>query len=347
MALSILLILVLDGILAGSLEQVTAYMDNTRFDLVVAQEDVKSLHMTNSFFPASKNDEIRRIEGVKSVASILYTTDYLVSGNNRSIAYVIGYEPGQLGGPWTMVKGDAAKLKPGEIIVDERIAEQHGLGIGDDMTVLGRAFKIGGLTDGTVNITSSIAFIRDDDFEQVRGLRGVVSYTFVNADGGVQPGTVLKRIEDKVKGVTVLTREGFAGNERRAISDMSADIMRIMNFMGFLIGLAALGLTVYTATLLKLREYGVLKALGSRNSRLFAVVFQQALISIALGLVVSVAIFYGLVGALSLARSNILLVMEVQSLAKVIVTSGAIGILASAIPIVRIMGVKPAEVFRH
>lgn len=346
-ALSILLILVLDGVFAGSKKQTTVYIDKTPYDLVVSQRGVKNLHMTTSFYPASKISEVKRVKGVKSVAFILYTTDYLVSENNRSVAYVIGYEPGRLGGPWTMAEGDAAKLKKGQIIIDERIAGKHGLKVGDRISVLGRSFKIGGLTKETVTIVNSIAFLRFDDFERIRGLRGVVSYAFVNVEPEEEPERVLDRIEEEVKGVTVQTKEAFAESERRVISDMSVDIMRIMNFMGFLIGLAALGLTVYTATLSKIREYGILKALGSKNRKLFGVVVEQAVVSITIGFLASVVIFYIMVAGLSLARSNILLVMELPSVLKVILASSIIGILASAIPILRIARVKPAEVFRH
>lgn len=39
----------------------------------------------------------------------------------------------------------------------------------------------------------------------------------------------------------------------------------------------------YTATLAKIRGYGVLKALGARSAWLYRLVFEQALVSVALG----------------------------------------------------------------
>src|SRR3989304_3463376 len=47
--------------------------------------------------------------------------------------------------------------------------------------------------------------------------------------------------------------------ERRVVRDMSTDLMAIMNTVGFLIGLAVMGLTVYTATLLRRGEDGGMK----------------------------------------------------------------------------------------
>ncbi len=345
-ALAILLILTLDGIVAGSIEQVTIYIDQTPFDFVISQESVTNMHMTTSFFPSTKLDQIKRIAGVSRVTPILYATDYLASGENRSVAYIIGYKPGQPGGPWILSSG-RKELKSGEIIIDEQIASKHGLSLGDKLTVLGREFTIAGLTKGTVTIVNSIAFVRFDDFERARNLRGAVSYAFVDVSKGSSPETVRARIKKEFTDVTVLSKETFAHNEQQVITDMSADIMRIMDFIGLLIGLAALGLTVYTATLVKLREYGVLKALGARGSRLFGLVFEQAFVSVGVGVIFAAAMAFVLREGLILAGTNILISFGFGSLLRVAIASLFIAVFASAIPIIRIAGVKPAEVFRR
>lgn len=344
-ALVILLILVLDGVFTGAIVQVTAYMDNTNYDLMVSQEDVKNLHMTSSFFPSSKIDEIKKIKGVKSAATILYSSDYLVKRNNRSVAYIIGFHPGETGGPWEMAKG-TRDIKSGEIIIDERIAEKYNLKIGDEITTLGKSFKIGGLARGTVNIINSIAFIRFDDFEKLRGLRGVVSYGLVKLDKKSQTVEVMREIRKDVKGVTVMSREEFAASERKTISDMSVDIIKLMNFVAFLIGLAVLGLTVYTSTLSKLREYGILKAIGSKNRKLIGIVSTQAVIGTLTGLVLSLALVFILSLSLSLLKSNISIIVSLISVIKISLAALLINFIASAIPVIRIAGINPADVFR-
>ena len=65
--------------------------------------------------------------------------------------------------------------------------------------------------------------------------------------------------------------------------------MKIMTVIGFLIALAVVGLTLFTTTLAKLREYGVVKALGAGPGRL-ATVLAQAVWSVALGLLFAVAV---------------------------------------------------------
>lgn len=345
-ALAILLVLSLDGIVAGSIRQVSVYIDETPFDLVVSQKGVKNLHMTTSFFDADLVDKVRRIDGVKKVTTILYTTDYLVSGDNRSVAYIIGYEQGKTGGPWMMDKG-TEKLRTGEIIIDRDIAAKDKLLLGDRVTIFGRDFKIAGFTKGTVTIVNSIAYIRFDDFERLRGLRSVVSYAFVDTKTGNSPDAVMGKIKKDITQVSVQTKKEFADSERKVVSDMSADIMKIMNLIGFLIGMAALGLTVYTATLAKVREYGILKAVGSRNTWLFRVVFEQAAISTLAGTAIAFTLVLLLKAGLALSSSNILIVVGWDSFLRIAAISMMIGVMASAIPIIKILRLDPADVFRR
>lgn len=345
-SMAILLILVLDGVFAGALKQVSAYMDNGSFNIVVSQKGVKNLHMTTSFFPSLKISEIKKVNGVGQVSSILYSSDYLVKGSNRSVAYIIGYRPGNLGGPWTMARG-TTHIKRGQIIIDKRIADKYDLKIGDNITTLGRSFKISGLTKDTVNIINSIAFIRFDDFEKARNIQGVVSYALVTVKKGQRIQTVAKRIRQKVKEVTVLAKDRFSASEKKATSDMSIDIIRLMNSVAFLIGLAALGLSVYTVTLSKLRDYGILKAIGSKNRKLMGIVFEQAIISVAIGFVISIILAFLLAFGLQLAKSNILIVIGIQSVFKVLIAASIISIIAASIPILRVARVDPQEVFRR
>ncbi|RJQ55943.1 MAG: FtsX-like permease family protein [Actinobacteria bacterium] len=345
-ALAMLLVIALDGVFAGVMRQLTAYMDNEPFDVVMAQEGVRNLHMTSSQFPLEKIDEARGVDGVRSVDPILYTTTYLVSGEDRSLAYFIGYEPGRVGGPWA-VEGVPRRPGRGEIVIDEQVAADHGLRIDDTITALGRDFRVAGLNSGSVSIINSIAFVRFDDFEQSTGLTDTTSFGLVRVEPGEDPGVVAARIRRREDGVNVMTREQFAENERRIISDMSVDIMRIMNTIAFLIGLAAVALTVYTATFAKLREYGVLKAVGARNRVLVGFVFSQAAAAVALGLLLAVALAFALAGALFVAGLRIQLVITADSVARVGLASVVIGLLGSIIPIATIASVKPADVLRR
>ena len=222
-----------------------------------------------------------------------------------------------------------------------------GLRVGDQLKAAGRDFRVAGLDSGTTSIVNSIAFVSFDGFEEAQGVHDVTSFALVRARPGVSPENLAAAIEREVDDVTVQTRTEFAANERRIVSDMSIDIMRMMDLIAFMIGLAFTALTVYTSTLVKLREYGVMKALGASNPRIFGMVLGQAAMSLGLGLVFAVLAALALQAGLTAAGASIPMAVESSSLARVTLGAIAIGLASAALPIARIAGLSPAEVFRR
>lgn len=346
-AFSLLLVLALDGIVAGSLKQITAYIRNTAADVYVAQAGVRTMHMSASALPLSTAEEIRRVDGVRQVEPILYAANAVVAGEGRSLAYIIGFDPTTgRAGPWQLASGSAA-LQAGEIVLDADAATKLRVGLGDQVTVLGAPFQIRGLSAGTANFVNSVAFVRLDDFARVRSQTGSASYLLIWLKEGVSPQEGLTRIEAAVPTTEVMTRAEFASQEGSVVRDMTAEIMVIMNGIGFLIGLAAAGLTIYTTTLAKLREYGILKALGAREAWLYRVVLEQAFWSVGLGAAVSVALAFALSALFALLLPSVPLSIEAGSLAKAFVGAAIISIVAAGLPVRQIARLDPAAVFRH
>jgi len=119
-----------------------------------------------------------------------------------------------------------------------------------------------------------------------------------------------------------------------------------MNLIGLLIGLAVMALTVYTATLARRAEYGVLKALGARNGQLYRAVLAQALLSVAIGLGVGVVFTLLLSVIISRLGLNLALEISAASLLKVSGVSLVIAAVSAVLPIRQIAGLDPAMVFR-
>ena len=259
---------------------------------------------------------------------------------------MIGLPPKAVaGGPWRIVAGNAL---PGsrEAIIDRGVDEQSGIGIGDTVEILGEEFTVAGLSEGTANLTNSVAFIRRTDFARLRGEAATASYMLVNIAPGHEPDAVARRIEVLVHDVTAQTRQAFAAQERKVINDMSTDIVTIMNLVGVLIGMAVMALTVYTATLARRAEYGVLKALGARNRQLYGVVLIQALVSVSIGFLLGVGFTLALTAIVPLISLNLFLQLRSAALLKV----GAVAIMITAVsailPIRQMAGLDPATVFR-
>lgn len=346
LGLALTLVLFFEAVFAGATGRLTAYIDRSGADVWVSQQGVRTMHMSASSLPASIVDEVKAVPGVEQAEPILYASDTIQAKGNEYLSYVFGVSPdAAMGGPSNIVDGSAA-LGPGEAIIDRAIARQAGLSVGDQVVILGRPMTVAGLTSGTSSLASSVAIIRMDDFALARG-ENVISFVLVRVQAGEPVRQVVERIQQRVDGVTVQTRPEFAAQESKLVKDMSADIINIMNTAGFVTGLAVIALTVYIATIARRREYGVLKAIGVRSSRLYLIVMVQALISVALGLVAGLGLT--LLLSVLIPRLNEVLVLSVaaSSVLRVALISILLAAGAALLPARQLASLEPVAIIRR
>ena len=345
-ALAFMLVLALDAIMTGAEKRLTAYIDNSGADVWVAQSGVRNLHMVSSWMPASVTGEVEDVPGVDSITPTMYQTAPVDTENEQSLAYVIGLpKDAAMGKPWRVAQGKAVP-GPGEAVIDIAVAERSGIGLGDEVEILGQKLEVSGLAEGTSTLTNSVAFISIEDFEHVRGGGQVVSYVLVKVEPGRSSEEVAKLIDEDVGGVSAQSRQDFAEQERRLVNDMAGDLLAIMNLAGFMTGLAVVALTVYTATLARRAEYGVLKAVGAPNTRLYGVVLAQALYSVVLGFAVGLAFTLTLSAIVPYLGANLPMQVGGASLVKVGGVSLVLAALSAVLPVRQIAGLDPATVFR-
>ena len=345
-ALAFMLIFSLDAVLAGLEGRIAGFIEKTGADAWVAQSGVRNMHMASSTIPRAVVDQVRGIDGVVEAAPVRYFTNVMVKDGKQYLAYIIGLPGGAtMGTPTRIVSGDAYP-RPGEVVVDGAL-RQEGAKVGDAVRILGSDFRIGGLAEGLASTLSSLAFIRLDDFDRLLGNATTTSYVLVRVAPGASADEVAARIEAAVPAVTASSTKAFAEQERKVVRDMSTDIAAIMNLAGSLIGLAVMALSIYTATVSRLPEFGLLKALGASRRHCYGIVLGQAALTVALG--------FGLGLALTFAASLLaplvdpLLYMQVtwSSVVKAAAISLVVAGLAAIAPIAQISGVEPAIVFRR
>ncbi len=348
LSLALTLVLFFGAVINGATGRLTVYIDRAGADVWVSQAGVQTMHMSGSALPASVTDQVTAVPGVQDAVPILYATDMIQAKGKEYIAYVFGVpDNAALGRPTNIVEG-AAMPGPGEIIIDHSIAAKAGLLVGDQVTALGQQLRIAGLTSGTSSIVSSVSVVRMDDFARARGGGDqVISFVLVKIAPGESPSAIAERIGASISGVTVQTRQQFASQEREVATNMMADILNIMNTAGFLTGLAVVALTVYIATIARRREYGVLKAMGTRNGRLYRVVLVQALMSVAAGLLAGIVLTFLLSVLIPRLNESLVLAISAASLLRVSVVSVFIAGVAALLPASQLGRLEPAAIVRR
>lgn len=339
---ALLLVLLLGGIVDGAMRQVTRYIDTSPAGVFVAQRGVTNMHMASSAVPLADVKEIRALPGVRWADPILYLPDALATPQERQIAYVVGYVPGGQGGPVSLVQGRPPVA--GQVVIDQRAAANLGVKPGDSVRLLGRDWRISGLTAGLTNLASTVAFARFSDVAAARGLIGIASYVLVGTRG--DPARLAQRIR-AATGLSALAKPAFSAQERALVRDMSAELLQIMNLAGYLIGLAVIGLTLYAATLSRLREIGVMKALGARPWRLAEVVVSQALWTVGTAVAVTAVLALVLAAVLSRTGGNVAVALGLGPVAQVAAGALVLAGLGAVAPLIKVWRVDPATVFRR
>jgi putative ABC transport system permease protein len=340
-AVALLLILALKAIFAGMEQRLTAYIDATGADVIVAQEGVETMHMTQSALPLSAAAAVARVLGVAAAEPIIYKGAFVESvGDKSGIVAVVG------GGPMPrLVTGRAPRARA--IVVDEALADRLGIGVGARVRVLGASLRVSGEVSGTAAISGSFAFVTRPTLARILRAANVDSYLLVRADPGVDASALARRIEARVPSLTASTRPDFAASERAVVGDMSTDIVRAMIFVGFVIGVAVAALVAYSQTLSQLRDYGVLRALGLRARRALVLVLAQVAAMVVAGFALALLLIAALSWLLPALSPTLVLSVRADDVADAGLVAAGVALAAALVPVLRVVRVEPASVYRR
>ena len=343
-AASLLLVLVLGGIFAGAVDRVTYYIRTSPAQVFVSQAGVRTMHMSASALPADTAAAAARVPGVAWASPIGFASGSLTGPQGRQLTYLVGYDPvtGR-GGPTALVAGRAPRF--GEAVLDERAADALGVELGGRFTVLGAPVTAVGFSSGGSSITNTTVFVDLGTFARIRGPQP--AYVLVGTTAGADPARVAHRLEGTLDGVTAQTRDEFATSEARVVTDMSADLLKMMSTIGLLIALAVIALGLMTATLNRLRDFAVLKALGSTTRRLAGAVAVQVAWTVALAAVVATVAAVALAQLLPSVAPAVDIVITPVAVARLTVTTAVVGIVAALWPLRRIAALDAATAFRE
>lgn len=345
-AVALLLVLILDGVFAGTSEQIVAYPRHAGADVWVMQPGVANMHMTTSTLARDREDAVRDVPGVEHVAAILYVNNFVHAGGKEWFSYIVGVRPGDpLGGPWSTAAGERIP-GAGQVVLPRVLAAKSGVSEGDTVHVMGRALTIVGTSHQTFSMANSVTFVAYDDLRDLMAATDQVSYLLVAAAEGVEPDALASRINRDVTGVHAMSRTAFVDSDRKMALQMGVDVVRIMTFVGFVVSILIIGFMTYTAALRRRRELAVVKALGGRNRALVAATIAQTAVVTACAFALAVALAYALRPLIHTIVPEVEIIYPGSTLFRVAVAALAIGVLASWIPARRLMRIDPALVFR-
>jgi putative ABC transport system permease protein len=269
-----MLILLLNGFLTGVYQSSAAYLENTPGSIVVARRDGNNFRVPGLPLPPGTADAVRTTAGVAKVIPLLSRSVYFELNGQKQFVSLIGYDSGSGGGPWSLVSGHEPHAD-NEVVLDRVLAQQRNIVRGSRLTLLNRTFTVVGLSAGTSTWMMSYAFLRKTAAESLLLAPGATNYLLVTPTKATEIETIRHHLQTLPE-TTALLKSNLIANDVTLLTRVYRVPMQLMVMIAFLVGVLIVGLIIYTGTVERQREYGVLKAIGARNRLLSRVVTTQA-----------------------------------------------------------------------
>jgi putative ABC transport system permease protein len=337
--LAVMLILLLDGIWAGTLAQTHLYTDKAGADLYVLQPGMRNLH-EGGVLPAGAVDRVRGVPGVSWAEGVRGTYVILDLHDTKVAPYLVGTAPGAPGGAWEMRKGRDVRADD-EIVIDSVMAARHDIDVGSRIDVMGTSFRVVGLSSRTSGFMTSYAFTTHAATDRLFGAAGTTSYVLVGtADGDA----VRERLV--AAGFNTLTADEVAAHTEALASGIFSGPLRLMVVVAFAAGTMIIALTAYTAITERRREYGIVKALGASRGRLVGMAVTQTFVLALLGLVAGGLLFLGGREVIVASRPQFEVLAAPGAFLRAAGAAFVMALLAAVVPARRLARLDPATAYR-
>lgn len=346
LAFSVVLVVLLRGLMDGTLAKSTTYIDHVAADVFVSSQGVRNMTLASSVLTSDIVDRVRAIDGVHDAGGVLRIDVVATHGGKVGPGAIIGYTPGQAGGPWKLASGRAVE-QSGEAVVDSTLASQLGVREGDEIEVADTKFRVVGRSSETTAIAGKLIFVSLADAQAILRIPGMVAFVLVKVDDGVDANAFCASIEKAIPGVTAQTRKTLSDNDRDVLGGLFIAPINVMSTAGLLVGLAIVGLTMYTTTAERMRDFGVLKAIGASNRFLFQTVLTQAVALALLGFAFGLVLVLLAAPVVERAEPDIGVEVQRSQAALAFAEVVAMSLLGAIVPLVRILLVDPLEAFRR
>lgn len=343
--LATMLVLLMAGFESGLYRQLAAHLERTPGSLVVAQEGVAESLGVTSLLPREALARVEATDGVGHAIPVTAQFVILDLHDRKQPAYLVGYQPRRGGGPWELAQGREPAADD-EAVLDRILADRHGVAVGDTFDLMGTRFEVVGLSTGTSSWMTSYVFVRASAASVLLRAPDAVSYVFVTPAPHADAQTVAARLRS-IPGVEVTPKGDVIEHDRALMARIFAAPVRLMTGIAFVVGSLVVGLVLYTATVERRREYGVLKAVGARNRTLYRVTTTQAVVVGLAGALAGIGLT-GVAGQLVMAaRPEFLVTVEPAAIVAALAASLAMSLLGALVPARLVAQLAPADVFRR
>ena len=357
---SVVLIMVQLGFQAALYESSTLHYDHMTADIVLLSPQYEAIMYNNSGFPEERLNQAYAVDGV---ASTLAMYGSFVAWKNpwthkERTMYMFGFKPVPGFFDLGAIKDPGPLLRTGDsVLFDVLSRKEYG-----DVPAAFRAGKrvvtemvghrvevVGLFSAGTSFGIDGAVVMSDANFFRLLPGRSpeVVNFGLIKLKPGFDPDRVRAQLAKVLPNdVQVLTHSQLDAAERNFWSSNTpiGFIFALGVFLGLVVGIIVVYQILYTDVSDHLQEYATLKAIGYKDSFLFAIIIYESVIMSVFGYIPG---FFIALLVYRIARDATFLPLQMTFERGVVVYLLTIGmcVLSGALALRRLRKADPAEIF--
>jgi putative ABC transport system permease protein len=296
--------------------------------------------LTQSLLPQSLARDVAREQGVAGTARIfLFSTGKLL---------VFGYAPGEFPALRTVVV-EGGRAKGDEALLGDAAARRLHLEAGEMLRLGKRSFRVAGIYHSGNAFVDNGAILPLRIVQQLARRPHEVTTIAVTASLGARPKAVASRLERDFPNTVAVTEPGQAVKIDTS-SRLIVTTGWIISLLALIVGGIAVTNTMAMSVFERVREIGILRAVGWPDRRIAALIVSEALAICLVALAVGLALGYA-AAELFTTGDNSGALIEPDFTAGVFAWGLAfalgVGILGAVYPALRAVRLSPIEALRR
>ena len=314
--------------------------------------DDKSTNVNSlSALDMRKARELASIPGVTAVNPLILAggTARFANGKTAGILMVGSQYPRWAGGPWNVSEGNRDDLLKDGAVMTEYF-DRDALGdarIGDYFEINGKQVFIAGNTRGVSSFGGVYVFTTIERARYLGGIPNDKANAFLlEWDPGVPREQIIFHVNRQLEGLRAWTGEELSRSTVGEVLKSSGIGFSVGTLIVFALitGFVIIGLTLYSAAIDRIRDYGALKAIGATNGYIRRLILTQAFLVSIVGFFIGFALVIGFRNGIAQAGT----IFDYPLWMKI----GFFGITlfiaftGSSFAIRRIAGLEPSAIFR-
>lgn len=261
-------VLVLEGFRNGLERQLRETVLERGAPLIAVQAGVDNFLAVRSSIPQQARLKVEDLPAVTSAAP-LTLVPVIFEHRGATMPIVVMVTDG-VGGPRRLAAGTAG-LGGGRIVVDESLAAEFGIALGDAVALNGHEFEVAGVARGAAAFFTPFAFIDFDDLIDWFWALDVgadiasfplVSFLLITPAPGFASADVIARVEAAVPEIDVFEASALAANDASLGRDLLDPILGVLLTVAWVASMLVVGIVMFATVQARLREHIVLDAMG-------------------------------------------------------------------------------------